>query len=418
MNLWQISWKNVWYRKVLSLLTIFSVGVATSLVVFISLSQEGMQSGAANGYAPYELVIGAEGSEIQLALNTFYHVGSPTGNIHYDIFEKLQESEQVEHAYAITKGDNYKGFQLVGTDPEYFSTRYPNIEPKEGVFYADDGEVILGSQVAKQLGLKISDQFQGSHGAVETGDNDHHDFAYKVVGIMPTLNTPDDKAIFTTLDYAWIVHQTEEEGSLSAEGVGHATEVDRHGTEDASHAHPEKGDITAIVVQPKGLVELQMLKKEFDDISGVNAAYSSKAVADVLNIVDVGAKVLVIVAGASILIAAVSILLSLSAAAAERRKDIGLLRLLGKRKSMIMSGVVLEGVILTFLGSIFGLLLGHSGSWVLSGMIFQYAGVHIDAWTLVGTELYIIAGALMIGMVSSIWPALRSYKVQPLELFH
>jgi putative ABC transport system permease protein len=404
MNLWQISWKNVWYRKVLSLLTIFSVGVATALVVFISLSQEGMRNGAATGYAPYELVIGAEGSEIQLALNTFYHVGAPTGNIHYDVFEKLQASKQVEHAYAITKGDNYKGFQLVGTDLEYFSTRYPNIAPKEGVFYAEDGEVILGSQVAKQLGLKISDQFQGSHGAVETGDNDHHDFAYKVVGIMPTMNTPDDKAIFTTLDYAWIVHHTED--------------VSSHTSDVAAQTHSETGDITAIVVQPKGLVELQMLKKEFDDIPGVNAAYSSKAVADVLNIVDVGAKVLVIIAGASILIAAVSILLSLSAAAAERRKDIGLLRLLGKRKSMIMSGVVLEGVILTFLGSLFGLLLGHSGSWVLSGMIFQYAGVHIDAWTMVAAELYIIAGALVIGMVSSIWPALRSYKVQPLELFH
>jgi putative ABC transport system permease protein len=405
MNLWQISWKNIWYRKVLSYLTIFSVGVATALVVFISLSQEGMRSGAAKGYAPYELVIGAEGSEIQLALNTFYHVGAPTGNIHYDVFEKLQKSKQVQHAYAITKGDNYKGFQLVGTDPEYFTTRYPNIAPKEGALYTDDGEVILGSAVAKQLGMKIGDQFQGSHGAVKTGDNDHHDFAYKVVGIMPALNTPDDKAIFTTLDYAWIVHHTEE-------GRGHS------GEETGARAHPQKGDITAIVVQPKGLVELQMLKKEFDDIPGVNAAYSSKAVADVLNIVDVGAKVLVIIAGASILIAAVSILLSLSAAAAERRKDIGLLRLLGKRKSMIMSGVVLEGAILTFLGSIFGLLLGHSGSWVLSGMIFQYAGIHIEPWTPVAAELYIIAGALVIGMVSSIWPALRSYKVQPLELFH
>jgi putative ABC transport system permease protein len=413
MNLWQISWKNIWHRKTLSILTIFSVGVATALIVFISLSQAGMQKGAAKGYAPYELVIGAEGSEIQLALNTFYHVGAPTGNIHYEVFEKLQISKLVEHAYAITKGDNYKGFQIVGTDPEYFTTRYPDIKPTQGAFYEDDGQVLIGAQVAKQLGLKVGDTFKGSHGAVETGDehNDHHDFIYTVAGIMPTLHTPDDKAIFTTLDYAWIVHQTEEP-------AGHAAEAGAHKEEAGGHAHTAEGDITAIVVQPKGLIELQMLKNEFDKIPGVKAAYSSKAVADVLNIIDVGAKVLVIIAGASIVIAAVSILLSLSAAAAERRKDIGLLRLLGKRKSAIMSGVVLEGAILTFFGSLFGLLLGHSGSWVLSGMIFQYAGIQIEPWFPVVSELYIIAGALLIGVISSLMPAMRSYKVQPLELFH
>ncbi|WP_133253971.1 ABC transporter permease [Paenibacillus xerothermodurans] len=573
-----MSWNNIGYRKTLSMLTILSVAIATALIVFISLSQAGMQKGAAKGYAPFDVVIGAEGSSVQMALNTFYHVGAPTGNIEYGIFEQLQSTNLADAAYAVTKGDNLKGFQIVGISAAYFNTRYPGVVPAEGAYYQHDGEVVIGAHVAEQLGLRVGDEFQGGHGLVEAAEEDHHNFTYKIVGIMPYLGTPDDKAVFTTLNHAWIVHphdaggeaehvdrdahghaasaetqhheasaqagdhtaeSVEQHAAVDGEGEHHeasaqagdhtgdsadqhaaehgegehheasapaedhvgdsvdqdaaehregerheasapaeahaAESVEQHAAVDGegqhheastpagdhagesvehhaaehgeteqhaadaqaasqagdnpvphadgagAHAHEEtehaKGDITAIVVKPKGLLEMQMLKQKFGELPGVQAAYSSKAVADVLNIVDVGANIVAIIAGASALIAAISILLSLCAAAAERQKDIGLLRLLGKPQSTIMGGVVLEGAILTGLGCMLGLLLGHVGAWMLSGIIFQYAGVEIQPWTPVVAELYIIAAALVIGVLSSIWPAVRSYRVHPLELF-
>ncbi|MFP4977178.1 hypothetical protein ACE6ED_17370 [Paenibacillus sp. CN-4] len=42
-------------------------------------------------------------------------------------------------------------------------------------------------------------------------------FVYTVVGIPPPLNTPDDRAIFTTVDYAGVVHGSDpEEQELTA----------------------------------------------------------------------------------------------------------------------------------------------------------------------------------------------------------
>ncbi|MDX8045348.1 FtsX-like permease family protein [Gracilibacillus sp. S3-1-1] len=402
MNLFQLASKNIFHKKILSLLTILSVAIGTALIVFILLAEDGIESGAAKGYGPYELVIGAEGSGTQLALNTFYHIGAPTGNILHEAYEELLESDSVEEAYPITKGDNYNGFQIVGTPSGYLSTRYPDAVLQEGALYQDSGEVVLGANVAKEQGLNIGDEFVGSHGVVAGAHHDdHHDdhhqeFIYEVVGILPQLHTPDDKAIFTTLDYAWLVHQDE----------GHEDEG----------GHDDK-EITAIVVKPKGLIELQSLKQQFDEMTGAQAVYSSKAIADVLNIVDVGAKVIKFITVASILISAISIMLSLSASAAERKKDIGLLRLIGKSRFYVLGEMIVEGQLLTIIGVVFGLLLGHVGSYILSDFIFAYAGIQISPWTPIFSEIYIIIGAFLIGTLSSILPALRSYKVQPLELF-
>lgn len=415
MRLFETSWRNITFRKTLSWLTILSVALATALVVFIMLAQVGLQNGAAKGYGPYEVVVGAEGSGSQLALNTFYYLGAPTGNIKYSVFEHLIDSGLADKAYPLTKGDNYKGFQIVGTPFQYLSTRYPEAMLADGKLYDEAGEAVIGTHVAETLGLQVGSEFISSHGVIDSGNSDHQDLTYKVVGILPPLQTPDDKAIFTTLDAAWIIHGQGEHANEEQNHEDEESHGSGHKEETHNGEHETEGDITAIVVKPKGLVELQEIKNKYDGIEGVQAIYSSKEIADLLNIMDTGAQVVKVIAGASILIAAISILLSLSASAAERKKDIGLLRLLGKSKMFIMSGMMLEGGLLTLLGVCLGVTLGHIGSATLSPFIFQYTGIQINTWQFISSEIIVIAGAMLIGVFSSIWPALRVYKVQPLE---
>lgn len=421
MSLWGTAWKNIRFRKTISVLTIFSVAIAVALAVFITLSQEGVEKGAAKGYGPYELVIGAEGSGTQLALNTFYHLGAPVGNISYEIYEQIQQSEWVDKAYPVTKGDNYQGFQIVGTETGYLSTRYPDASLQEGALYQKPGEVLIGSHVAKTLGLHVGAEFYGGHGAVWSKTEEHDNLTYKVVGILPPLFTPDDKAIFTTVDTAWLIHGGEGHAAEQQSSHAEGTEAEQEGLHEEGTEHNEhtgEGDITAIVVKPKGLAELQMLKNQINQQEKVQAVYSSKTIADVINMLDVGGKLVKLMAFASVLLASIAVLLSLSASAAERKKDIGLLRLLGKSKMYIVSGMLIEGSILTSIGMLVGIVTGHVGSWMVRGKIFDYAGIQIQPWTFFYSEVYIMLGALILGVVASIWPALRAYKVQPLELFH
>ncbi|NEW05176.1 FtsX-like permease family protein [Paenibacillus sp. SYP-B3998] len=404
MKLVSLLWSNILHRKTLSLLTICSVAVTVALVVFLLLCSAGVEQGAEKGYGPFEVTIGAKGSASQLALNTYYHIGAPTGNVPLALLEEVRKDSQVDSAFAMTTGDNYNGFPIVGMEAGYFVTRYgTDKQMASGNLYNKLGDAVIGSHVASALGLHVGDKFQGAHGlvkgAVDEDDDDgagaeehghQHSFSYSVVGILPPLLTSDDRAIFTTLDYAWTVHESEQS---------------------------DHKEVTTILVKPKTLVGAQAIKNKFGQMSNVQAIYTSKAVADVVNVVDKGTQALSVVTVICILLAAGSILLSLIAAVNERKKDVGLLRLIGKSKKFIWVSLIGEGVLLTLIGLISGLLIGHVGGFFSRAWVFEFSGLQIQSWQLMPGEWLLVAGTLLIGVLASVGPALQAYRVDPLQLF-
>lgn len=400
MNIWKFTWKNIWHKKVLTWLSIMAVALASAFIVFIMLIQDGIREGATNGYGPYELIIGASGSESQLMINTFYHVGAPTGNIPFETLIDLEEMDLAEKVFPMTRGDSYKGFPLIGVPTGYLSTRYSEAI-LAGDLYRKEGQVVIGTNVSKTASLNIGDTFQANHGIAE---DVHDELVYEVVGVLPKLGRPDDKGIFTTLNYAWIAHHDAPENTL---------QVDTPTSEIIN-----QGDLTAIVVKPKGIMELQQIANYFNEIEGVQAVYSGKAISELLSIMDTGSALISVLSIVCMIIAVISIILALTAVAAERRKDIGLLRLLGKSKKFIINSILIEGIWMTCFGCMIGIVIGHLTSYLLSGTIFTYAGITIYPWNLQIQELYMILIALIIGILAALIPAFRSYKVNPLVLFH
>ncbi|WP_341348634.1 FtsX-like permease family protein [Paenibacillus sp. FSL H3-0469] len=412
MSLFRLTLRNVLHRRFLSLLTVCAVAITVAFIVLLVLSRQSVEQGAKKGYGPFDLVIGAAGSETQLVLNTFYHIGAPTGNIPLAVLDEARQDPSVEAAYAMTTGDNYKGYPIVGIDSGYFFTRYGGSRLQEGKMYADTGETIVGSYVARSLGLKIGDTFAGAHGLVqgedhessapeheegheeehaagESGGHAHGDFRYRVAGILPELHTPDDRAVFTTVDYAWAVH-----------GLA-----------------PEEREITAVLVKPASLLGAHDLKQAFDGSSGIQAVYTSKAVSDVLNAVDQGSRLLGMLTAICVLLAGIAILLSLVAAASERTKDVGILRLLGKSRAYVWLSLTTEGLLVTATGLIAGLVTGHLGAYLLRDMLFSQAGIQIEPYHWTPEHWLIVLGALAIGLLSSLGPAFRMYRMHPLALF-
>lgn len=412
MSLFRLTLRNVLHRRFLSLLTVCAVAITVAFIVLLVLSRQSVEQGAKKGYGPFDLVIGAAGSETQLVLNTFYHIGAPTGNIPLAVLDEARRDPSVEAAFAMTTGDNYKGYPIVGIDSGYFFTRYGGSRLQEGKMYADTGDTIVGSYVARSLGLRVGDTFAGAHGLVqgedhesaaaeheegheedhesaESGGHAHEDFRYRVAGILPELHTPDDRAVFTTVDYAWAVH-----------GLA-----------------PEEREITAVLVKPASLLGAHDLKQAFDGSNGVQAAYTSKAVSDVLSAVDQGSRLLGMLTSICVLLAGIAILLSLVAAASERTKDVGILRLLGKSRAYVWLSLTTEGLLVTATGLIAGLVIGHLGAYLLRDMLFSQAGIQIEPYHWTPEHWLIVFGALAIGLLSSLGPAFRMYRMHPLALF-
>ncbi|RJE88494.1 FtsX-like permease family protein [Paenibacillus sp. 1011MAR3C5] len=469
MSGWTYVWSNVKHRGFLTVLTVLAVTVTVALFSLLLMSKDGVEQGARKGYGPFELVIGADGSESQLVLNTFYRVGAPTGNIPLQLLEEVRDSGEAEAAFGMTTGDSHNGYPIVGVDPAYFLTRYEDRSLATGKLYGGLGEVTVGAAVAKALNLKVGDTFSGAHGLVahvdvsggsteghkestadehhteedhadgagaehdsghaaegdgadvgsdghadeehagaghseadhgneghgeSDGHSDHHgdahaSFMYTVMGILPKLNTADDRAIFTTMDYAWAVHETDE----------------------------AQREITAIMIKPGSLMGAQALKLAYDALDNVQAVYSSKAVADVLNVVDSGSQLLLIVMLICALLAASTLLLALMSSIQERKRDVGLLRLIGKSRAYILSCLIGEGVALTAAGIVSGFVVSRLAAWWLGDFMFTQTGVQLQPMQLAANEWQLAAAALLLGIAASIGPAFRVYRTDALTLF-
>lgn len=402
MSMLRLVVRNVLHRRLLTLLTVLSIALTAALIVFLLLVTNGVENGARKGYGPFDVVIGRDGSETQLALSTFYHVGAPTGNVPYSIYEAAANDNETAAAFAINTGDSHNGYPIVGVDPGYFVERYGDKRLSTGVLYARTGEAVVGAYAAKAAGLRVGDTFHGAHGLTEEhhensdghdGDGEHEaheEFIYKVTGILPALHTPDDRAIFTTLDYAWAVHHT----------VG-----------------AEQREVTAIMVKPRSLAGAQGLKTKYDNIDNVQAIFTSKAVADVINTVDKGTQAAGAITALCIVLATITLTLSLLAAASERKRDVGLLRLIGKSRTYVSLTLLIEGVLLTAAGLLLGVLLGHTGGYLGADAVFGYAGIQLAAWSPAPGEGALIGGAVAAGALASLFPALGMYRVDPLQLF-
>jgi len=104
--------------------------------------------------------------------------------------------------------------------------------------------------------------------------------------------------------------------------------------------------------------------------------------------------------------------LTMSSSVRERTREIGVFRALGFRKADIAKLIMLEGVILSIVGGVIGyfsgmLIANYSGSF-LAGMDI------VVAWRI--SILFMAVGlAILIGIISSLYPAYRAANQDPVE---
>ncbi len=63
----------------------------------------------------------------------------------------------VKSAIPLAYGDNYLGFKILGTTPDYLAKFGGTVE--NGKMFADTFEVVIGSEIATKLQLKVGDTF-------------------------------------------------------------------------------------------------------------------------------------------------------------------------------------------------------------------------------------------------------------------
>jgi putative ABC transport system permease protein len=405
MSLWHIAWRYLWRRTLVTLLTVIGVMLGSALICAVLTLHRETEQAFTKESSIFDLVVGAKGSPLQLVLSSIYHLDIPTGNIPYSQYENLKKDRRVKTAIPIGLGDNFRGFRIVGTIPEFFeiTQRRSKDEPEEKIFSFAEGvvfqnsfEAVLGAQVAKQSGLKTGDTFHSSHGLISLpGTEDHDQFPFTVVGILQSSGTANDRAVFCSLDSVWHVHDAE---------------YNRQGEEEI------KRETTAVLLQLKIPGMRMFLMTEIQDKTGAMAAVPINEILRLsVQVMGPVKQVLIYVAYLVVIVAALTVLCTLYQSAERRRRDMAVLRTLGAHPFEIFILMLLEAVLLTATGVISGWLLGHGGLYIAGLYMQEATGITINAWSTGVVEWAALGWVVLAGTLAGLFPAGLIYRVSPVK---
>jgi putative ABC transport system permease protein len=385
-------------------ITVLSVALASGLVmaVFAIKSQAyDAFTGGANGF---DAVLGARGSQLQLVLNTVFHLETSPGNIPWQLYTAVAQDPGVELAVPYAVGDNYQGYRIVGTTPELF-TRFPGqgglrTAPGGRVFTPDAHEAVVGSVVAARTGLRLGQTFHPGHGLTFDEERDHED-EYTVVGVLEATNSPLDRVVWIPLDGVYRMN-----GHV-LRGTGR-----NFRPEEGQPIPEEHREVSAVMLKLKdpqaGIYLDQTINRQ-----GTRATLAwpiGRSMADLFEKIGWVNRILELVAYLVVVVAAGTILASLYNTMNERRREFAILRSLGARKGTVFSAIVLEATTITALGTVVGYLV--------------YAGILGAAYVIVRAQTGVVLqvfkadpalwmtpiGMLAIGALAGLVPAFKAYR--------
>lgn len=434
MSFWKIAWRNMQQRALASSLTGLSMALGVALMILVIVIHQVTVDQFERDAQGYHLIVGgSKGGDVQLVMNTVFHIGQaiyPIPYRHYTNFTTGPYAPYTKVAVPYCIGDSYHKnghkFRVVATTSALFDElayganddgsdkRY---EFAAGRNIRDDHffEAVVGSIVASKSGLSVGDKFQPTHGM--SADGEKH-IEFEVVGVLKPTGTSNDRAMFANMEGFFLL----EGHALPVAGDEPATRMEYKPSGDIDPADPNRGfkplpeamrEVTAILVLCKddfGMMSLDNKINKGDDRSAI-AVKPGYVVQDLLdNIIGPVRLVLMVLTILIIVVAGISILVSIYNSMSERSHDIAVMRALGASRNAVMAIILVESILLSLLGGIAGVILGHAVIGLVSPMIEAHAGIVLKFWQFNWQESLLIPGLVIFASLVGFLPALTAYR--------
>jgi len=450
MSFWKIAWRNIEQRALASSLTGLSMalGVAAMICVIVIHSVTVRQFSPDTQAQGYHLIVGGKGGSLQLVLSTVFYLGQPLYPIPYSYYEKFTPSGEfanvTEVAVPICLGASYVApdgqlFRVVATTPDLFDKIHYGTdasgEPKSYTFQPGGRnfkqenffEAVVGSVAAAQSGLKVGDEINPSHGI--GGEGHKHD-AFEVVGILQPTGTANDRAVFINMEGFYLLEghalspHEEDEHEHAAEtetAEQHAVEGHEHDDEhehDHAHEHHEplpvaQREVTSILVlcnSPFGPTVLDTAVNKGEDRIAQAVAPARVVTMLLDSIVGPVRVVLLVLTVLIVIVAGISILVSIYNSMSERSHDIAVMRALGASRGAVMGIILVESILLSLLGGVAGILLGHGIIGLASPLVEARTGLTLGFLQFDWREVVLIPALVVLASLVGFLPAVAAYR--------
>ncbi len=389
-------------------ITALSLALAGGLVMALFQIQAQSRAAFTSGASSFDAVLGARGSQLQIVLNSVFHLETSPGNLNWAWYTRLNADPGVSFALPYALGDSFHGYRIVGTESKLFDGALAGeatLMLAEGRPFDDSlREVVVGSFAAEHSGLKINSRVQPSHGLVDS--EKHHDEEYVVVGIAAPTNTPNDRVLWIPIEGVFRM------GGHVLRGAG-----DEYVAEADQDIPEESKEISALLLRFKNYQRGLELEQEInrDGTEATLAFPIARVMAELFDKLGWMNRVLTLVAYLTVLVGAASILASLYNTMNERRREFAILRALGARRRTLFAAILGESAAIGVIGGALGVLVQGCIVAVAASVVRRQTGVVIDpfAWhpALWAVPLMIVG----LGALAGIWPAWSAYRTEVAE---
>ncbi len=424
----KLAWKNTISNPLGLLLNLLLFALSVGLLYFLLVINDQLKQKFENNLAEIDLVIGAKGSALQMILCNMYHVDAPTGNIKIsDVKPFLNPNYPlIKESVPLSLGDNYQGYRIVGTETSILN--FYQAKVGKGNVWTNANQAVIGANVHKKLGLNIGDTFKSSHGFNQEDDLEHDHGSIQVVGILEDAGSVIDQLILTDTKTVWEVHnhQESEEDHSGHDHSGHDHSGHDHAGHDHHHKKPpspslsradliesEDQEITSLLVRYKN-------KKSFQSLSlprNINANTNLQAVSPAITInmlydrMGIGTRALQLLAILIAVVSALSIFISLFNALRARKYELAILRVNGAKPSGIFSLICFEGLIISFLGFLVGILISYIVLFSFADQLSEKYNYPFDMFMIHPSIYWLFIGSITIGLIAALLPAIKAYRI-------
>jgi putative ABC transport system permease protein len=398
MNLLKISWANLKEKKLNSFLSGLLLTLGIGIISLLLLLNKQLDEQFKRNIRGIDMVVGAKGSPLQLILSSIYQIDAPTGNVPLAEVNKLRKNPFVKAVIPLSMGDNYRGFRIVGTTPQYVTHFEATVA--DGQLFSAALEVTLGSKVAEASGLKVGDTFASAHGLDEEGEA-HGEKEYKVVGIFEPNGSVVDQLVLTDLSSVWAIHEHEEE----------ARSEDQVLPGELTSGKANEREVTSALIQFRSPMGLVALPRQINANTSMQAALPSIEINRLFSLLGVGIDTLRALALVIMLIAGVSVFVSLYNSLKDRKYEMALMLSMGATRTRLFLMLLLEGLFLALLGYFSGIVLSRVGLWLFSRAAEQDLHYSLSQFGILHEEFYLLGGALLLGVLAAALPSLGIYRL-------
>lgn len=410
MLLLSLAFHSLKNRLLTTVLTIVSIALSVALLIGVENVRVGARESFSNTISQTDLIVGARGGSLQLLLYSVFRIGTATNNISYASYEKWKSHPAVSWTIPYSLGDSHRGFRVVGTTKDFYekyryrrdrSIKFAAGRAPENVF-----EAAIGSDVAAKLGYRVDQKVVITHGVGSaTGILDHGDKPFTIVGILDRTATPVDRSVYIPLEGISAVHIDWQEGAPPM--PGEEVPADKIKKDDLKIEN-----ITAFLVRFKTRIATLQLQRDINTYKEepLQAIIPGVALSELWSTIGYAEDALRVVTFFVLLVGLLGMLVSLYTSLNERRREMAIFRALGAGPAKIISLLVFESAILSFVGCVLGLAIVYGLSFTFQPIVEREFGLYLPIQAPTEIAWYYLGGVMVAGVLIGFVPAWKAYR--------